>query len=297
MMGLFLRNFFIACVLALCGAGMSSFAQAACLPGLPCLTPDDSAAEPVILSHAGDPACDAKFMNQIYARAFQEADREIALGGATVRKPDSVLELGCYGRLAALAADSSAVFFSANGDSPGGTVQSSSYGVRIAPLVEAYVDEGFGYGWFARDANGVPLADQTCANIQAVQQLARCGHVGEGGPLFYSFKDLVDADPRVMRSGQACVSDHWSQVRLDVAGNAGREFVPFPDAGKFVERAHAVACGDPVDTGMVLKDVPVDMGVSQRGQGYVKTSQDRAHKVCLTQGCVYDFKQDACVQE
>ncbi|HBR69067.1 MAG TPA: hypothetical protein DEA55_06800, partial [Rhodospirillaceae bacterium] len=39
---------------------------------------------------------DADFMNQIYARTFLEASREIVMNETALRKPDSVMEYSCY---------------------------------------------------------------------------------------------------------------------------------------------------------------------------------------------------------
>ena len=37
-----------------------------------------------------DASCDANFMNQIYAKGFLEAEREVVISNSLIMKPDSV---------------------------------------------------------------------------------------------------------------------------------------------------------------------------------------------------------------
>lgn len=94
----------------------TSVSSGSCLPGLPCvtaLTPDAANVDTDGPNRAGAPnankseseACDADFMNQIYARAFLEASRETMMTSIIIRKPDSVLEYTCYDQAAKKAAD------------------------------------------------------------------------------------------------------------------------------------------------------------------------------------------------
>lgn len=53
---------------------------------------------------AGSHACDADFMNQIYANSFLQAERDVMMSELLVRKPDSVLEYSCFDQHAALSA-------------------------------------------------------------------------------------------------------------------------------------------------------------------------------------------------
>lgn len=58
-------------------------------------------------------ACDGNFMNQIYARAFLEAQREVMLSEQIIHKPDSVLEYTCFDQYIGLAANYIDPLFSA----------------------------------------------------------------------------------------------------------------------------------------------------------------------------------------
>lgn len=59
-------------------------------------------------------ACDGNFMNQIYARAFMEAQREVMLSEQIIHKPDSVLEYTCFDQFASLAMGRIDQIFTAN---------------------------------------------------------------------------------------------------------------------------------------------------------------------------------------
>ncbi len=61
-------------------------------------------------------ACDGNFMNQIYARAFLESQREVMLSEQIIHKPDSVLEYTCFDQYAGLAAQNIDNLFSARQD-------------------------------------------------------------------------------------------------------------------------------------------------------------------------------------
>ncbi len=59
-------------------------------------------------------ACDGNFMNQIYARAFMEAQREVLMSEQIIHKPDSVLEYTCFDQYIGLAAEHLDEIFSAH---------------------------------------------------------------------------------------------------------------------------------------------------------------------------------------
>ena len=102
---------------------LSAHSATTCLPGIPCVTnatpnnpvrpndgPNRSSAPNAAKS--GSAACDADFMNQIYARAFLEASRETIIQSTMIRKPDSVLEYTCFDQQVAESAEKAASIFS-----------------------------------------------------------------------------------------------------------------------------------------------------------------------------------------
>ena len=106
----------------------NTYAQTAtntdCIPGLPCIvdkTPNDplnpndgpNITGPNAAKTSSD-ACDADFMNQIYGRAYLEAEREIVMSQIALRKPDSVMEYTCFDQHAGLAGQYAAPLFSSS---------------------------------------------------------------------------------------------------------------------------------------------------------------------------------------
>ncbi|MCB1531527.1 MAG: hypothetical protein KDJ35_01530 [Alphaproteobacteria bacterium] len=100
---------------------------AACLPGLPCVTdktPNDPWDDILSPNQSGAPnaskstldTCDADFMNQIYARAALEAERENVMIESIISKPDSVLEYSCFETILNTAAYHAAPIFSETKD-------------------------------------------------------------------------------------------------------------------------------------------------------------------------------------
>ena len=92
-------------------------AAAACVDGLPCDTPQTPAelANPTAGPNADkstSDACDANFMNQIYAKAFLEAEREVVVANTSILKPDSVLEYTCLDQLVTPVAEDAGPIFS-----------------------------------------------------------------------------------------------------------------------------------------------------------------------------------------
>ena len=124
------RRFLFIAVLFACACLMRPplvYAQSSddCIDGLPCvtdLTPNDPEQDGDGPNADGAPnakkstsaACDADFMNQIYARAFLESEREITLASVAIRKPDSVLEYTCFDQLAEKGHEYNSTIFSQN---------------------------------------------------------------------------------------------------------------------------------------------------------------------------------------
>ncbi len=108
--------------------GSSLAAFAACSPGIPCTNydiysnptagtdpafsgPKTGAASPYTnVSGATTSACDGNFMNQIYSRAFMEANREVIMSEQIIHKPDSVLEYTCFDQFINIAAHNAGSF-------------------------------------------------------------------------------------------------------------------------------------------------------------------------------------------
>ncbi len=111
-------------------------AQAGCFAGVPCIVPKtpnlpllrgDGPTAPGapnqpkatgggVCIPTNNPApgctCDADFMNQIYARAWMESQRDMIKAQVLIRKPDSILEYTCFNQFNDLAVERAAPLFS-----------------------------------------------------------------------------------------------------------------------------------------------------------------------------------------
>lgn len=102
--------------------GLSFDVAAQCIPGTPCILPltqNDPEEWPISpntyslnRTKTNSDLCDADFMNQIYARAYLEADRENVINKAAIAKPDSVLEYSCFGDFVGVTAGVAGPMFS-----------------------------------------------------------------------------------------------------------------------------------------------------------------------------------------
>ncbi len=93
-----------AIMLANTASWAESWVAKGCLAGVPCVSGFNDKSD-IKLSKSGSAACDANFMNQIQARAFLEAEREVIIADVVIRKADSILDLSCFDDLAGLLAD------------------------------------------------------------------------------------------------------------------------------------------------------------------------------------------------
>ncbi|MCF8495491.1 MAG: hypothetical protein K9G62_02355 [Alphaproteobacteria bacterium] len=167
-------------ILALALLSMGAFIPrgfAACVPGLPCvvpLTPNSPTTWPISPNTVGPNApksdtdlCDADFMNQIYARAFLEADRENILNKLLIPKPDSVLEYTCFDKQVAMTAGRAGPLFTETSywhdyDVPIDGMYWDEY-IETVPI-DVYIgdkeegeDGGVGYTWDKRLDNSLQL--------------------------------------------------------------------------------------------------------------------------------------------
>ena len=119
----------LVCIALFCMLGAPAFAQEdddECLPGLPCvkkLTTNVNFLDDTIPANDPDEAgenankstsntCDADFMNQIYNKAYLEAEEENVQLETLLPKPDSVLEYSCFENALEVTAEHAPIIFS-----------------------------------------------------------------------------------------------------------------------------------------------------------------------------------------
>lgn len=213
----------------------SSEAYAACSPGIPC-TDYDIYSDPTSGTAGGfngpkvddataphdETACDGNFMNQIYARAYMEASREVIMGQQLIHKPDSVLEYTCFDEYLNQAAEnansfsSSSDFASRNicietADSGcinttittpvSGTEVADALGIFLYGTLQQYVNTNFGHTFMGEATTidssiSAPAATPyNCSHMATVWEIAKCVDFAEDDR-FRTFEELITADPR-----------------------------------------------------------------------------------------------------
>ncbi len=277
---------------------MAQDQDAGCLPGIPCVvdkTENDPAA-PDNGPNAGpnadkntSGACDADFMNQIYSRAYIEAEREIVMNEIVIRKPDSVLEYTCFDQIAGINATVGSALFSGSDNFTDKTVPievsgstdflgtevtisntlgPDSLGDVLENLVLAslinYRNNNFAHdflGGYATNQNSEFSAEATaedynCGVMNAIYTgLAKCMDFATDDR-FFSFETLANLDPRLLPA-QCAADDEGTAITQDlinVANNTAFQYVNFDETDTHLDWVigGAEACSiDPIPTGIL----------------------------------------------
>ena len=221
---------FFLCFLIVGFLPFAAFAQ--CIPGMPCIvnkTPNPTPLNPADGPNApGAPnasktdsaACDADFMNQIFAKSFVEAQRETMMSQTIIRKPDSVLEYTCYDQILKDTAEIAGPIFSEStrfagvsvpnpGSGPitytvylGNTSLDSALNRLVMFSLNRYVTSNFAHNLLG-GASGMPNsiaattagAGSACSFMNDVYFIAKCNDFGRDD-IFQKLDYFVSNDPR-----------------------------------------------------------------------------------------------------
>lgn len=163
-------------------------------------------------------------MNQIYARAFLEANREELMAQSLIRKPDSVLEYTCFDKFLGVAGEFAPSFsetehwkdhdidLETEDDSdtttidvyrPAGTL-SNLLELFLLPPLQTYIESNFSHTFLGGDStidNDMVFSSlagaYNCSHMYQVWNIAKCVDFGEQDQ-FWSFENLMQIDPRVL---------------------------------------------------------------------------------------------------
>ncbi len=316
------------------------YAAAPCLPGLPCdvpLTPDDDPFDGVIEpNQPGTPnapklglssyACDADFMNQIYAKAFLEAEREVVINNALMLKPDSVLEYSCFDQdAAAVALFAGPVFSESTRWAPttinvlpgsvtinvnmGDTRLDTSIEQLVLESLKVYVDENFAHDFLGGAATGdnntiantvAGISTLPCDFMYLVQDVSRCDDFALNSRFmtfetYFSTPALINNDPRTLP--ETCPSGHQiTQATINIAKNTDWTFaafdrldalLPFQRAG-FPPAAGGNSCESaiPIPTGVIT--FYEEYGSDPAGNPITIEKYPYEDKVCSNPDCLFD---------
>lgn len=204
--------------------GLMHRSASACSPGLPCVVNAKSGQND---SKSDSEACDGDVMNQMYARAFLEGEREVVIAESEIRKPDSVFELTCFDQLAYLNAKKFNPIFSESDET------------YVKNLVIEKFDEDneavFYHKFLARsDGSDVDYetgnAEQdpyNCDMMNSINFIARCMDFETDGPRFLSFEQLTSVDPRDLPQELSCDGTAVTQEYIDVSVNKDGQYVQY----------------------------------------------------------------------
>lgn len=316
--------------------------EEACIPGIPCITPltpnspHNPEDGPNILgpnkdkigpsrnpapSEDGFTTCDADFMNQIYSRAFIEAERENVLNQIVIRKPDSVLEYSCFEENVSNAAHDAGPLFSesrhwdnkqviiggALGSIPvpyvimntfmGDTKLDNSLELLVLDSLKQYINENFAHDFLGGYATGfdssitgsVGDADYSCNIMRDVYNIAKCTDFLVDDK-FFDFSTLASLDPRILPS--ACSGTAITDGHIELANNDSYAYVNYDPVLANTSFIKAGACGSPIPTGVLatLEEKAVD----PKGNVKITKTTQYMEKICVNPGCYYDQKSRSC---
>lgn len=310
-----------------------------CIPGVPCVVlhekndpfnPEDG---PNILGRnrnkvdPGDMTCDADFKNQIYARAFLEAERENVMTEHLVRKPDSIMEYTCFDREVAKSGREAGPLFTESKNWAFKTVPTIDGSVTVNVFMgedkldytlekliiaglERYVAVNFWHDFLGGYAKGFdywktenperPIVGKGgCDYMYSIYYWAKCDDMITDEE-FFTFAFLAGNDPRRLPPGQECEGTQITQDLIDLAENKGGKYAFF-DAMRYIDKAKKLTytdfmdpeeCQDPVPTGLkavvTRKNIDIFSDVTTTSQsGYEE-------KTCIDPGCYYDPKKGEC---
>lgn len=280
-----------------------------CPPGWPCTTAPDAAAledpstGPNASKAENNGACDANFMNQIYARAFMEAEREVISGSAIMLKPDSILEYTCFSSQASDQAGAIEGIFSADEGDLYGHVS----GLVFNALTE-YFDSNYKHDYLGGaygSATAPPPGSGVCDVMYSVYHVAKCSDFGLEAP-YMSFEEFANADPRALP--RTCNVPHAlnrNNKLLDLAKGVDNNdtadpdddtyYVAFDRVDTLLERMRGTrgqGCEDdvPIRTGRIIYYRQYD---EDQGTPVTRESYEYEDKVCLNPGCYFDNNGNA----
>ena len=305
---------------------------AGCLPGLPCVTnkttkPNASGAPNASKLEASkctggnsaNCACDADFMNEIYAKAYLEAQRENIMNEVIVRKPDSVLAYSCFDQMAQMTGDQ-APNFSESSDWIAKSVTIGAGAIALVPVPVVILSVYMGPGRLINDLQSVVLpamstwinsnynhsflggstsisyatggSSYDCSFMDQVYFLAKCNDFETDDP-FLSFDTLINTDPRLLPT-QCTGGTKITQGYIDLANNKGHAYAAVDDVSPtYIDRLESSPCQDPIPSGvMVTRDIK---SIDMLGNVKVTSTTTYQEKICPNPSCHYDNNADSCV--
>lgn len=258
--------------------------------------------------------CDPEFMDALEARAWMEAQREIAQNQNLIVKPDSVLEYVCFDKI--LDALGSNASFSDGGSVAQGSTAGSLSGL-VGQAAGTYVQSNFGHSWLGGRAAGASTLDAgpytvqsggtyACNNMATVWQLAKCMNMFDkpAHDGFFDFQWYTTNDPRRLPTTPAplaaCAAPALFNTSPAIAFNGQQARYMLnpenPNNAAQYNVDNVVSHFDLIDPGSCgnpPNDQGIPTGVQITRPGFNPSTYE--DHVCPNPGCYYDPSARRCV--
>ncbi|MFN3700323.1 MAG: hypothetical protein ACK4VI_02235 [Alphaproteobacteria bacterium] len=311
----------------------SSHALAQCVAGAPCIHTEYEPPSSDNDDKRGEAeSCDGDFMNQIYARAFLEAQRENIMNQTYIRKPDSTLQYTCIDRFVNhLARHAPPLFsettrwqnaivplnirFAAAGNPDRIPLRVFMGTGHIVPRLDdmlshtitEYIDSNFDHnslggsgGTMTAMQDSVSPGDYACSTMTQVWQLAKCFNFPAASTLFMTFDELVSNDPRTLP--EVCDNTVITSELIETARNPGPAFSaasfdvldPLTDMIRPMDSGES--CGSAIPTGLSFEayDISITGPTDDLPSGVTMTTTPEQEFLCINPGCYYSASSGSC---
>ncbi len=315
-----------------------------CIPGLPCVVPltpnnpnlkgdgPNADGAPNAPKHSTSAACDADFMNQIYAKAWLESERQNVIGEVLIRKPDSVLQYSCFDQMAGLISTKAGPLFTESKEWDNKKVKidgeintediDTQHTVYINTYMEddrmdkaiehfvleslqKYLGDNFNHAFLGGSSavnsnSGGGQGSYHCDKMNLVYYDAKCVNMNEDVG-FYTFDELANLDPRLLpKSCKNTDLEEFPKI-IKVAENEGFQYAYFDRFATADGKATLLdrmidsrKCQDvaPVPTGAKFKVDNFNVGGATGD--VTSVPQEYEDKVCPKPGCTYIPQSGQC---
>ncbi len=248
-------------------------------------------------AHAQPASCDPDYWNSMKAKAWLEAQREIAQNQNLIYKPDSVLEYTCFdkflGHLSNIVHVQHRLFSETTtwGAIPGTNMETALSGLVGSALL-SYINMNFSHVYLGGRGNGpgvgvsaVSSANYTCSTMSSVWQQAKCLNFVQTAPVnrtarddFFNLSWFASNDPRDIPT--VCTADARWANNTNLALNT---------PAVYTEETFSTYANHFATTGCPAAPIPTGVRVTRN------TFAPYDEKVCINPGCAYNVGGDNCV--
>lgn len=275
-------------------------------------------------------ACDPEYMDALKAKAWMEAQREVAHNKSFIYKPDSVMVYSCFDKMVgALFRETgkNSWLFSDN-PTPWGNVENKDEKTieNIKEIIEGSLDSYLGMGYkktlnaprhgSSEYSPSISAGSYSCSKAKEIwDTYLMADFIVKGEDEFHTFKWYSGTDPRKNYGLDS------TKNASDVKGLAGKDWDEHmsiaynTDDGMFIPADKAIddteyeeddivthldkilppGIGDPAPGSCSEVDpIPTGIDIDRDGNGDTDGDNEGPEKVCPNPGCVYNISSEQC---